>query len=144
MLALAAVFGGAGEVQAEELKLNAMSPTPEQIQAFMQLPDTPVVMVNLLKFKDGGAGAPEYREYGRKVSVILKSIGAEIIFSGACQTTLIGGASWDAIGLVRYPNKMALLNMAQSAEYQAIHHHREAGLEGQMNIAVFENSALGE
>jgi hypothetical protein len=36
--------------------------------------------------------------------------------------------------------------MSQSPEYQAIHHHREAGLkgQGQINLAVFENNALPE
>ncbi len=44
--------------------------------------------------------------------------------------------------LVRYPNKMALIQMAQSPEYQAIHDHREAGLEGQINLAVAKTGAL--
>ena len=52
---------------------------------------------------------------------------------------LIGGATWDAVAIVRYPDKTALLKMAQSAEYQKIHVHREAGLEGQINLACFEN-----
>ena len=33
---------------------------------------------------------------------------------------------------------MALLQMSQSEEYQAIHHHRAAGLEGQVNYAVVQ------
>ncbi len=115
-----------------------MGPTPEQIQAFAQLPDRPVVMVNLLKFRDGGDGAADYAQYGVDVGRILQRIGAEIIFSGQCQTTLIGGAEWDMIAMVRYPNSRALLQMAQSAEYQAISGNRSSGLEGQLNIAVFE------
>ena len=43
------------------------------------------------------------------------------------------------IAMVRYPNPMALLQMAQSAEYQALSGNRSSGLEGQMNIAVFQN-----
>ena len=64
--------------------------------------------------------------------------------SGAGKTTLLGGAYWDAVGLVEYPNKMALLTMAQSPEYEAIHHHREAGLEGQINLAVVQNAFPGQ
>lgn len=139
LAALAAMFGGGKMVHAQEVGLNAMGPTPEQAQAFAQLPDRPVVMVNLLKFADGGAGAGDYQQYGRDVGEILGKIGAEIIFSGACQGTLIGGAEWDMIALVRYPNARALLQMAQSAEYQAISGNRSSGLEGQMNIAVFES-----
>ena len=139
LTALATMFGGSKMVNAQVLGLNAMGPTPEQAQAFMQLPDQPVVMVNLLKFRDGGAGAADYGEYGRNVEKILSDIGAEIIFSGECKTTFIGGAEWDRIAMVRYPNSRALLQMAQSAEYQAISGDRTSGLEGQINIAVFES-----
>lgn len=139
LAALAAIFGGGKMVNAHDLGLNAMGPTPEQAQAFMQLPDRPVVMVNLLKFSNGGAGQEDYTQYGRDVGMILQDIGAEMIFSGECQTTFIGGAKWDRIILVRYPNSRALLQMAQSTEYQAISGNRSSGLEGQMNIAVFES-----
>ena len=139
LAALAALFGSGKAVNAQELGINAMGPTPEQAQAFMQLPDRPVVMVNLLKFSGDGAGASDYGQYGVDVGRILQSIGAEIIFSGRCEMTFIGGAEWDSIAMVRYPNARALLQMAQSAEYQAISGNRGSGLEGQMNIAVFEN-----
>ena len=86
-----------------------------------------------------GAGATDYAQYSADVRKVLQAVGAEVVFSGQCQGTLIGGAEWDAIGLVRYPNSRALLQMAQSAEYQAISGNRSSGLEGQMNIAVFEN-----
>ncbi len=139
LAALVTLFGGSKMVNAQELGINAMGPTPEQAQAFAQLPDRPVVMVNLLKFSNGGAGAADYGQYGRDVGKILQSIGAELIFSGQCQTTFIGGAEWDQIALVRYPNARALLQMAQSEEYRAISGSRSSGLEGQMNIAVFES-----
>lgn len=138
--ALAAAFAGNSAAGAQTMELNAMGPTPEQFQAFMALPDRPVVMVNLLKFDD----ASEYQTYGVEVGKILQSIGAEMLFSGQCQTTLIGGAEWDAVALVRYPNPQALVKMAQSPEYQKISGHRDSGLVGQMNLAVFENGALGE
>jgi uncharacterized protein (DUF1330 family) len=43
------------------------------------------------------------------------------------------------IVLVRYPNARVLMQMAQSAEYQAIGGNRRSGLQGQMNIVVFES-----
>ncbi len=138
LAALASLFGEGNNVHAQELDINAMGPTPEQAQAFMALPDRPVVMVNLLKFANGGAGAGDYAQYGEDVGRILASLGAEVIFSGECQTTFIGGAEWDQIAMVRYPNARTLLQMAQSEEYRAISGNRSSGLEGQMNIAVFE------
>lgn len=134
LAALATALGAGPAHGAETMELNAMGPTPEQVQAFMQLPaDQPVVMVNLLKYKD----AAEYQKYGVGVAKILNEIGAELIFSGQCKMTLIGGVEWDAVALVRYPNAQALMKMSQSPEYQAIHRHRAAGLEGQVNLAVF-------
>lgn len=142
--ALAGIMAGAGlaglagaEEPVQAVELNSMQPTPKQIQAFMQLGDRPIVMVNLLKFKPDG-GREEYAKYGAAVVPCLANVGAEIIFSGGGIMTLIGGATWDSVALVRYPNKLALIQMAQSPEYQAIHHHREEGLEGQINIAVAE------
>ena len=47
--------------------------------------------------------------------------------------------------LVQYPRKKTLFQMAMSPEYQAIHRHREAGLEGQINYAVLQTSpVIGE
>ena len=135
---LAGLFGSVSSgASAQTVELNAMGPTPEQAQAFAALPDQPVVMVNLLKFKDGN-GETSYNQYGEDVGKILANIGAEIIFSGECQGTFIGGTEWDRVVLVRYPNSRALLQMAQSAEYQAIAGSRSDGLEGQVNLAVFE------
>ena len=123
--------------QNANIDLNRMGPTPEQLKAFQALPDQPVVMVNLLKFKEG-TGAAEYGKYGQAMQKILADIGAEVLFSGQCQTTLIGGAEWDMVALVRYPNPQALIDMAQSEVYQAAHVHRAEGLAGQVNLAVFQ------
>ena len=135
--ALATAFGSQSAAAAETIELNQMGPTPEQVEKFLALPDRPVVMVNLLKFKDA-AGAQDYGKYSQAMQKILKDIGAEIVFSGQCQTTLIGGAEWDAVALVRYPNARALLAMTGSPEYRQAHVHRAEGLEGQVNLAVFE------
>jgi uncharacterized protein (DUF1330 family) len=123
---------------AHEIEINAMGPTPEQMQQFLALPDGPIVMVNLLKFKPDG-GAEEYGKYGAKIRPILERIGARILFSGDAKVCMIGAGDWDTIALVEYPDKMALVRMSQSADYQAIHHHRAAGLEGQINYAVVQN-----
>jgi haloalkane dehalogenase len=122
----------------------AMLPTPEQMQAFLALPDDrPIVMVNLLKFKPDG-GEAEYAKYAAAVQPILEKLGAKVLFSGKAHFCLIGQADWDAIALVRYPRKKTLFQMATSPEYQAIHHHREAGLQGQINYAVIEASGAAD
>jgi len=135
-LAVGTAIGG-NTAHAHEVEINAMGPTPEQMQQFMALPDGPIVMVNLLKFKPDG-GAEEYGKYGTKILPILKRIGARILFSGEAKVCMIGAGDWDQIALVEYPDKMALIEMSRSDEYQAIHHHRAAGLQGQINYAVVQ------
>ena len=135
-MALASVAGAAED--SKPAQINAMMPTPEQMQAFISLQhDGPVVMVNLLKFKPDG-GAAEYAKYGAAVAPILKKIGAKILFTGQARVCLIGNGEWDVVALVEYPNKMALVKMAQSAEYQAIHHHRDVDGTG-----LFANQLFG-
>ena len=124
----------------DQNQTNAMLPTKQQTEEFMAIDyDGPIVMVNLLKFKPDG-GAAEYAKYSAGVLPLLEKVGGRIVFSGAAKYCWIGSADWDAVALVEYPNKEALMEMATSPEYQAIHHHREAGLEGQVNYAVAQTS----
>ncbi len=105
---------------------------------FLALPDDcPIVMVNLLKFKPDG-GQAEYAKYAAGVQPILEKLGAKVLFSGKTQYCLIGQADWDMVALVEYPRKKTLLQMSVSPEYRAIHHHREAGLQGQINYAIVQ------
>jgi haloalkane dehalogenase len=123
---------------------NAMLPTPSQMQAFLELPDDrPIVMVNLLKFKPDN-GQAEYAKYAAGVQPILEKLGAKILFSGKTEYCLIGQADWDMVALVQYPRKKTLLQMSVSPEYRAIHHHREAGLQGQINYCVVAVDAAGK
>ncbi len=131
----AAVLGGAA-ANAHTVEINAMQPTPEQIEAFRALPDDgPVVMLNLLKFKPDG-GQVAYMKYGMAVQPLLRRHGAKSLFFGRAEFCLIGNGDWDAVALVQYPSNQSFLDMIESADYQAIHHHREAGLAGQVLYAL--------
>ncbi len=133
-MAIGAALTGDQTVNAAEI--NAMQPTPEQIQGFLGTDfGGPLVMVNLLKFKPNG-GREEYAKYAAGVVACLDKVGGRILFSADAKFCLIGNAEWDAVALVEYPNPQALLTMASSPEYQKIHVHRDAGLEGQVNYAV--------
>jgi len=105
-------------------------PTPEAMQKLAQAPETgKVVMLNLLKFKPG-TGAASYNEYGRHVAKILDKIGGRVLFAGQVAQSVTGNnGDWDAIAIVEYPSRKAFLEMGMSAEYQAIHHFRDEGLE---------------
>ena len=137
-----AALGMAGEAHAQPIEINALLPTPEQRKAFAELPgDGPVVMLNLLKFKPDG-GQAHYMKYVAAVQPLLTKVGAKGLFAATADFCMIGNADWDMVGLMQYPNKEALLQMTSSPEYQAIHHHREAGLEGQVLYAMTQMSGF--
>ena len=126
---------------------NAVLPSMEQATAFFAgKDDEPFVMVNLLKFKekaeyaDGSdahlTGAEAYARYGKAVQACLASVGGKQIYAGPVTGLMIGEVDdlWDMVALAEYPSLSAMKAMVSSAEYQAIEHHRKAGLAGQLNI----------
>jgi len=123
--------------------VSTIVPRPDQIHALVTDPDQgPVVMLNLLKFKERatgeeGTGADAYRRYGDAVIKMVEERGGRILWSGRATHVLVGEEAdkWDAVALVQYPSPAAFLDMATSAEYQKIHGHREAGLLSTVLIA---------
>nr|WP_315456453.1 DUF1330 domain-containing protein [uncultured Sphingorhabdus sp.] len=126
---------------------NAVFPSMEQATAFFAgKDDEPFVMVNLLKFKDNAeyadgsdadlTGAEAYARYGKAVQACLASVGGKQIYAGPVTGLMIGEVDdlWDMVALAEYPSLSAMKAMVSSPEYQAIEHHRKAGLAGQLNI----------
>ena len=89
---------------------------------------TPVVMLNLLRFKPDG-GRERYEEYGAAVAPLLAGVGGRIVFAGEAASPLLGGDGWDLVALVEYPTRQAFLEMIGSPEYQEIAHLRTEALE---------------
>jgi uncharacterized protein (DUF1330 family) len=130
--------------------LNAIEPTPEQIKSFLSSHEdgVPIYMLNLLKFKqtstynDGPqvSGAEAYGRYAKAFGAMLRDndvVGVETIFGGNVDRFLIGeGADeWDAVAIVRYPDKQSMFDAVSNETYRSFHFHRKAGLEGQLLIA---------
>ncbi|MGE0066444.1 MAG: DUF1330 domain-containing protein [Solirubrobacterales bacterium] len=90
--------------------------------------DTPVVMLNLLRFLPDG-GEERYAEYGAAVTPMVEARGGRIVYAGAPATALLGEHSWHLVVLVEYPNRAAFLEMLGSEEYKAIAHLRTEALE---------------
>lgn len=127
--------------------LNETSPRPEVVQGFFGAADHgPMVMVNLLKFKEKAtypdgrdpdlSGRAAYDRYGAAVVDCLKAVGGHVVYSGPVTGMLLGQVEeqWDAVALAFYPSPEAMLRMVAMPEYQAIEIHRYAGLAGQLNI----------
>ena len=134
---------------------NAVFPGTEQVTAFFGGPENgPFVMVNLLKFKetaeyaDGSdadlSGAKAYARYGKGIQACLAAVDGKQIYAGPVTGLMIGEVEelWDTVAIAMYPNRQAMIEMMQSEEYQAIHHHRDAGLAGQLNIETTNAAGL--
>jgi uncharacterized protein (DUF1330 family) len=108
----------------------AIDPSPDDVKRFMTEPDDgrPVVMLNLLRFADGGAA--RYREYAAATAPFLAAVGGELVYAGGGGAALIAedGQAWDAVLLVRYPSRAAFMRMVMNPDYQKITHLRTSAL----------------
>ncbi len=126
----------------------AQKPKPEQIKELMSGPgDTPVVMVNLLAFKnaaDGGnegmTGQESYERYAKNMRKFVESNGGRFIWSGRVDSMVMGESDVDfqVVALVEYPSRKAFLEIASSAHVSEIGQDRKKGLVGQWLIATTE------
>lgn len=76
------------------------------------------------------------RIYAQAVSEILKAFGGRVLFAGEVTHLSLGVVEelWDEVALAEYPNRGAIIAMAQSEAFREIAVHRRAGLAGQLNI----------
>ena len=129
---------------------NALRPNPIQLAEFALGDDDPILMVNLLKFKDKAeyedgratnlTGREAYEIYVTETKEHLANVGAELILGGEVNGLLLGEVEelWDAFGVARYPSRKAMIAMARNPAYIESEKHRAAGLAGQLNIEVSE------
>jgi len=106
-----------------------LNPSREQIKSFMtDLPDDqPIVMVNLLKFKDkvegtNLTGEEAYQEYADHFIPIANRLGAKVLWMGKPLMYVIGSEEdieWDKMLLVEYPSKHQFYEMVKSPDYNA-------------------------
>lgn len=135
---------------------NALMPEPDQAKAFFfGGDDGPMVMVNLLKFRDRAeypdgsnpemTGRQAYAVYGAAVMKCLEMVGGRGLFSADVTGLLLGqvGELWDMVALAYYPAPQAMMAMVALPEYQGIEVHRFAGLKGQLNIRTGTNALPG-
>lgn len=114
--------------------------SPRQLEVLACLPqDKPVVMLNLLRFRDQAAyddpaeacsGREAYKRYSQTSLQTIAAVGGSVIFSGKAHPSLLAppGESWHQVFLVRYPSPAAFRAMMAMPEYQACVRHRTAAL----------------
>ncbi|MBS0429738.1 MAG: DUF1330 domain-containing protein [Proteobacteria bacterium] len=133
--------------------MRVIDPTRDSFKdLFAKVPaDGPVVMLNLLAFRDEAADPPEaprrsgrtaYAAYAEAVAPLLARVGAQVLWAGEARHGLVAppGEHWDEVLLVAYPSRDAFVAMLKSADYQAIVHHRTAGLRDARLIATLAHS----
>lgn len=111
----------------------------------------PVVMLNLLRFKDRAnylpgdnaepcKGFDAFKRYAAGVLPLIRAAGGEQVWQGRQAAMLIGpqDKDWHLAVLMRYPSARAFLAMVQSDAYQALSLHRTAALEDSRLIAMGE------
>jgi uncharacterized protein (DUF1330 family) len=89
----------------------------------------PVVMLNLLRFAPGGRES--YAAYAKAVTeTFLPRYGGEVVYAGDGGAALVAedGQAWDAVLIVRYPDRTAFSRMVADPEYQQVTALRTAAL----------------
>ena len=125
----------------------AIYPNKEQIEELMNGPaDQPVVMVNLLKFKEradksegDSSGQEAYGRYAEQMRKVVESQGGRFIWAGRVDSKVIGedgDPEFDVVALVEYPSRQKFLEIVGSQKVREIGEHRSAGLEMQWLIAT--------
>ena len=123
----------------------AVDPTGHDLKQFLaDDPGGPVVMLNMLRFTDGGRSG--YEEYSRKIRPFLEDLGAEVVYVGDCSSLLVGPQDfeWDTILVVRYPSRQAFSSMVANPDYQEITGLRTESLDEAVLQATIPWPQFGE
>ena len=118
--------------------INQIEATRDQFVDFIKNypKDTPVAMMNILKFKEKSGNGDEtgrqaYKRYSKNMTGLLAKYGGKVLWSGNVQKTIIGdGATQpDMFLVVEYPTAQHFADMATCAEYQVLKKDRLIALE---------------
>jgi hypothetical protein len=122
-------------------------PTAEQIEEFLAGPaDQPVVMLNLLKFKEraddthpGMTGRDAVMLYSTAMREFVEARGGSFVIAADIDSQVIGDGDFDFVAIMRYPSRQKFLELAGDPEIaRTIMPHRDAGLESQWLFAMTE------
>ncbi|MEV0135837.1 DUF1330 domain-containing protein [Dactylosporangium sp. NPDC050688] len=111
----------------------AVDPTGAALAEFLAAgdgDDGPIVMLNLLRFADGGR--EQYQQYAQAFrATVAARYGVEVLYAGNGLPALVAepGQQWDAVLLVRYPSRRAFSRMVADPQYQQITHLRSGALQ---------------
>ncbi len=121
-----------------------VDPSRENFDAFKALPrDTPIHMLNLLRFRDqaaypeghanagkGLSGREAYAEYGRTSGAVFTRVGGSVVWRGRMEAMVIGpeDKQWDLAFIARYPDAAAFMEMVTDPDYRIAVINRQAAV----------------
>ena len=109
--------------------LMAVNPTGADMKAFLAVDaDEPIVMLNLLRFAEGGA--ERYDAYIAHFRPFAEKVGATVVYFGHGADPIVAehGRGWDAVLLVSNPSRRAFSDMVRDPGYQEGTHLRTEAL----------------
>ena len=137
-----------------------VDPERPQFEAFKALPrDTPIHMLNLVRFKDKAAyttyhpfaewdvsGSDAYSMYSKESGPVFQRVGGRILWRARMEAMLIGpdAERWDAMFIAEYPNAAAFLEMVTDPVYREAVKHRQAAVQTSRLIRCAPNTSQGE
>ncbi|MEM8877647.1 MAG: DUF1330 domain-containing protein [Pseudomonadota bacterium] len=138
--------------------MASINPTREQFRAIGDLPGKgPILMVNLLRFRDKAvyaAGDPEfgetpvsgedaYRRYAHDTERLVLSLGGSQNWIGLPMLTVIGpeDEQWHHAFVARYPSAQSFMDMVRNPDYQKAVRHRTAAVSDSRLICCREADA---
>jgi len=119
------------------MQLTQVNPSKEQMNQLMEYPpDTPLVMLNILKFKNNTAektetGKEAYARYFKNVQPFVIHAKAKLLWKGDVVSTVIGDTTDqpDMVFLIEYPSVNHFLSMVSNPAYQKVAMDRTIALE---------------
>ncbi|GAA1881219.1 MAG: DUF1330 domain-containing protein [Williamsia herbipolensis] len=100
----------------------AVDPRGADLKRFLaEDPGGPVVMLNLLRFAEGGREL--YERYAEALrDSFLPRYGGEVLYVGDGGSALVAedGQAWDTVLLVRYPSRQAFCDMVADPGYHEV------------------------
>ncbi len=80
-------------------------------------PEGPIVLLNLLKYREPG-GRDAFQRYGAITAGLIGEAGGQLIFAGTAGPVLTGSdVAWDDVLIVRFPSAEKFLAMIEGETY---------------------------
>jgi uncharacterized protein (DUF1330 family) len=119
------------------MQLSQVNPSQQQMAQLLTYPkNTPLVMVNIIKFKDKTENGKEtgqeaYARYFKNVQPFVSKSNAKLIWKGIVSSTVVGDSidEPNMIFLVEYPSVDHFLEMVSNPDYQKVATDRTIALE---------------